>query len=144
MAKKGAPFMKKSLEQRKYKSSGIQAKKSSKARGLSGSYHPDSVKYMLEKANGKPLSNEDAEKYDQEWAAEKLSKTRHQASTEDLSNIMQQTPNNVPVRGMSASPQFKQVVEDRKNEARATSETNYERYVSVQNSRIPGTGNSHT
>ena len=135
--------MKKSLEKRKYKTSGAQAKKSSRARGLSGSYHPDSVKYMLEKANGKPLSNEDAEKYDQEWAAEKLSKTRHQASTEDLSNIMQQTPNNVPVRGMSASPQFKQVVNGKLNEARATAETNYDRHVGIMNSRIPGTGNSH-
>jgi hypothetical protein len=110
---------------------------------LKGSYHPDSVKYILKKANGKPISVQQAERYDQEWAAEKIKKSKPQASTEDISNIMQEAPNNAPIRGAAINPQFKKIIEDKTNGVRATSETNSELHRSIVNFRIPGTGNSH-
>ena len=121
-------------------------KKTSKvvtARSLKSMYHPDAIKYMLEKAGGNPITHEQAEKHDQDWAAGKIGTTKNQASTEDISNMMQETPNNAPVRGAAISPQFKRIIEDKTNGVRATSETDSERHTSIINLQIPGTGNSH-
>jgi hypothetical protein len=98
---------------------------------------------MLEKAGGNPITQEQAETYDQDWAAGKIGTTKSQASTEDISNMMQETPNNAPIRGAAISPQFKKIIEDKTNGVRATSETNSELHRSIVNFRIPGTGNSH-
>jgi hypothetical protein len=117
--------------------------KSSSVRSLKNMYHPDAVAYMLEKAGGNPITHEQAEQYDQAWAAERLSTTKNQASTEDISNMMQETPNNAPVRGAVRSPQFKKVLENRNNGVRAVAESNQDLHTGIINLRIPGTGNSH-
>jgi len=115
----------------------------SSVRSLKSMYHPDSVKYMLEKAGSNPITQEQAEKYDQDWAAGKIGTTKSQASTEDISNIMQETPNNAPIRGAARSPQFKKILENRNNGVRAVAESSQDLHTSIINLRIPGTGNSH-
>jgi hypothetical protein len=70
---------------------------------LKGNYHPESIKYIRENSKGQELTQELAQKLDQDWAAQKL------GSKIDAASLMRPGPGVEP--GTSPmSRQFKEVV----------------------------------
>lgn len=66
----------------------------SKEADLKGNYHPDAVKFMLEK-HGKGITAEQAEAADQEWAsnrAKEFAKGHGRVNSQSAEAIMQEPP----------------------------------------------------
>ena len=77
---------------------------------LNNNYHPDSVKYMLEK-HGKGITREQAEAADQEWAstrAQEFARGLSRGDSQSVESIMQEPPLGAGIPS-KRTPQFEYV-----------------------------------
>lgn len=91
---------------------------------LSNNYHPDSVKYMLEK-HGKGITREQAETADQEWAASRakeFARGLSRGDSQSVEAIMQEPPLNAGIP-RKRSPQFDYAESNVGNEGMAVAES---------------------
>jgi len=94
---------------------------------LKGNYHPDAVKYMLEK-HGKGITKEQAESADQEWAsnrAKEFARGLSRGDSQSVEAIMQEPPLNAGIPSIR-SPQFDYAEANVGNEGMAVAESNSE------------------
>lgn len=94
------------------------------ARGIGSMYHPDSVQHILnaQKERG-PLTLQDAEKLDQEWAASRMAEfNRGQRGGRDiLAHIMQEAPNKAATDSPNVRRARKEVDRNPNSELKASS-----------------------
>ena len=96
----------------------------SKEDDLKSNYHPDAVKYMLEK-HGKGITKEQAELADQEWAssrAKEFSRGHGRINEQSAEAIMQEPPLNAGIPS-KRTPQFEYVEANVGNEGMAVAES---------------------
>lgn len=95
------------------------------ARGIGSMYHPDSVQHILnaQKERG-PLTLQDAEKLDQEWAASRMAEFNkgHRAGRDMIAHIMQEAPNSntPPNRTRDARRKIETIAQDPNSELKVT------------------------
>jgi len=94
---------------------------------LNNNYHPDSVKFMLEK-HGKGITREQAESADQEWAAtrsQEFSRGLSRGDSQSVEAIMQEPPLGAAIPN-KRTPQFDYIEANVGNEGMAVAESQSE------------------